>query len=94
MFFHPTPAFKAYLTAQRAVQEEYRTEEESKTMHGDPCSCQKCKSVNLTENTTSSQDYLVMEYEVVCRDCLSRVAYWAHGHYEPNYPPEHSPSYF
>lgn len=25
-----------------------------------------------------------MEYEVVCKDCLANVAYWAHGHFEPS----------
>lgn len=93
MFFHPTAAFKAYLAAQREAERDYALEESSRSIHGDPCSCQRCKSTNLDEKTTSSSDYIVLEYEVVCKDCLAKVGYWAHGSFEPNFPPEEC-SYF
>ena len=93
MFFHPTSAFKAYLTAQREVQAEFLAVNNTTDIHVAPCSCYKCKSTNLEDKVTSTMDYTVMEYEVVCKDCLAKVAYWAHGHYEPNPPPEYS-NYF
>lgn len=94
MFFHPTPVFKAYVTAQREEMREYLAVAESLSQHGEPCSCPSCKSVDLKYNTTDSMDGMIMEYEVVCKNCLAKVAYWAHGSYEPNIPPEESSIYF
>lgn len=94
MFFHPTSSFKAYLIAQRTAESDYVTTENFKTIDGAQCSCPKCKSTNLTENVTSMMDYTVMEYEIVCKDCLAKVAFWAHGSFEPNQPPEESSLYF
>lgn len=94
MFFHPTAVFKAYLVSQLELQAKYVAYEGAKDIHGNPCSCPQCKSVNLVEKVTSTMDHIVMEYEVVCKDCLVNVAYWAHGHFEPNDVQFESPSYF
>lgn len=94
MFFHPTAAFKAYLLTQRELQAQYVADENTKSIHGNPCSCPKCNSVNLQENVTDRMEHIVMEYEIICKDCIARVAYWAHGSFEPNYPPEENASCF
>ena len=94
MFFHPTPVFKAYLTSQREIQAKNVAYDKTKDIHGNPCSCPQCNSVNLAENVTSTMEHIVMEYEVVCKDCLANVAYWAHGHFEPNDFQQEGVSYF
>lgn len=90
MFFHPTPAFKAYVATQREHMRDYLVVEESLDHEGRPCSCHRCKSIDLEDRTTDSMDGLIMEYEVVCKQCLVKVAYWAHGSFEPNIPPEYA----
>lgn len=95
MFFHPTAAFKAYVNAQHAFLSDIQAHEASCSIHGDPCSCPYCQSMQLQENIKDTLDgHTVMEYEIVCKQCLRSVAYWAHGHYEPIPSPEDNPSYF
>lgn len=94
MFFHPTSLFKEYLASQRDIQAKNVAYESTLDIHGNPCSCLHCKSINLNEKITSTMEHIVMEYEVVCKDCLVNVAYWAHGHFEPNDVQLESSNYF
>ena len=95
MLFHPTAAFKAYVAAQNVFLRNIQAAEATLSLHGDPCSCPTCHSTELRENIKDTLDgHTVMEYEVVCKQCMSNVAYWAHGSYEPLPAPEDNPSYF
>ena len=87
-------AFKVYLVAQREIQARAIRVEKAREIHGDYCLCPQCESVNLVKNVTDSMEHIVMEYELVCKDCLAKVAYWAHGSYEGDDSPEVNFNYF
>lgn len=54
--------------------------------------CQKCGAEAITGRVTAREEQFILEMEFHCATCGEPVAYWAYGHYDPAYDPDHKPT--
>lgn len=47
-----------------------------------------CGSSEFTQHTCATDSGHVSEFEIKCKVCKQRVAYWAYGYYDPCFPVE------